>query len=329
MRAVWIAGLLVLVALAGCADEASGDDGEDDDFNDREVKAGADQGVILGVVVDGSITPVAEATVTLTSTDPPREEATDDQGRFVFDELEPGAHFLQVEKELYESVQTSTDVVAGVDKPDILKVQLPKIFEGEPYIQEIPQKGFFTCSQANMPPFLYSSSSCHDNGVGNFVGGPAPSTDLSDYGVALEQERTFHLDISSGWQTAVFEMTWEPSARGTSERMGMVVSTDKETRCACHSFANVASSNPMRFQLEPDVQHDTAADEAPTAIPAEGWERVSYFMSVRPPAGTVCAVWCYPPGLALDQSFETFVHVFYYALAPDDWSIVNGDEPPF
>lgn len=337
MKPWMVTALLVMVALAGCAsDDGSQDETSDDtDFTDKGVQASDDTGVILGVVVDDTINAVPDATVTLTSTVEPVETTTDEQGRFVFDDLDPGAHFLTVSKALHEKVQTSVDVIAGVSDPDILKVQLPRLFQGEPYIQAIPKEGFFECSQAKMPGYFYSSSSCHDNGLGSYAGAvtgqPVPSTDLSDQGVTLEQERTFHFDVSNGWQDAVFEMTWEASAQGTSERMGMVVSTEKETRDGRHWFANVESTSPMYFVLQPNATHETAGDVEPRAIPAEGFERISYFMSVRPQEGAVCPLdfWCAPPGIALDQSFSSFVHVFYYATAPEGWSIVNGDEPPF
>lgn len=319
-------GLLVAVALvlAGCADDPRASDG--DDFDDVEVDA--DTGAIRGVVVDQSIVPIEGVSVALDG-DEPKETVTDAQGRFAFSKLDPGFYFLTASKPLYEEITFQASVEAGNPEPPIVTVKMTRLFAGEPFMLPFVSEGYFTCSQANFPGYLYSSSSCHDNGIGNYVGGPAPSTDLSDYGVELPQVRTFHSDVGAGWQTQVFEMTWEASAQGTSDRMGIVVSTEKESRDASHYFANVESGSPMRFQIDVGQQHPTGANTEPTMIPADGMVDMSFFMSVRPPDGRVCAIWCVPPGIAYEQSFDVFLHQFYYLPAPEGWSIIEGDEDPF
>lgn len=326
--------LLVFVGLAGCADSAPADDDDDSDFDDVDVEVDDSTGAIRGVVVDDTINPVADAAVELTvDANDIRETTSDEQGRFVFSKVPPGTYILKTSKFLHEDVQTSASVEAGVREPPVVKVQLPRLFEGEPYMAPVDFRGFFQCSQARFPGYLYSSSPCHSNNIGGYVasqtGLPVPSTDLDDYGVELDQERTFHSDIADGWQSLVFEMTWEPSAQGTSEKMGLVVSTYKPERDTSHFFANVDSASPMRLQIDQGVQHESASATEPSSIPPEGIQDMSYFMSVRPPDGTVCALWCVPPGFALEQEFHVYLNQFYYAPAPEGWSVINGDTDPF
>lgn len=219
----WLALLMTFTALAGCADQAEPPVDDDEAiFEGEDVAVSETTGAIRGVVVNEAIEPVQGATVTAMSTS--LSDATDEQGRFTFSGLSPGTYFLEITHPLHDRVQQSVDVVAGVAQPPIVKVQMQRLYLGDPFVVTAASSGFFTCSQAAMPPYLYSSSSCHDQGV----------VDGSDLGVELEQQRTFHADVQDGWQTQLFEMQWEPSAQGTSDQMGIVVSTDKETREGAH-----------------------------------------------------------------------------------------------
>lgn len=317
---VWVAALLVATSLAACAESDDGADDGVDDFDDVDVEVDEKTGAIRGVVVDESVVPVPDAAVVLTvDANDQRDATSDEQGRFSFSRVPPGTYFLTASKDLHESVQTSASVEAGVRESPILKVQLPRLFQGEPFMQGVDFEGFFTCSQGRFPGYLYSSSPCHAQGA----------VDLDDYGIELDQERTFHSDVDAGWQTLVFEMTWTPSAQGTSEMMGIVVSTYKPERPGSHWFANVDSASPMRFQIDVGEPGPNAGSTDPTMIPPEGIQDMSYFMSVRPPEDAVCAIWCVPPGFALDQSFHVYHNQFYYLPAPEGWSIVNGDTDPF
>ncbi len=315
--------VLIGVAFAGCADApAEATDSESENFDDVDVEVTDDTGAILGVVVDESITPVVGATVVLKMPEGQQEQVSDESGRFAFSKIPGGTYFLDVTAPLHVGVQTSATVVPGVADPDVLRVQLQRLYSGEPFVNPIQVDGFFQCSQAGMPGYLYSSSPCHSQ---------SGAVDLCDNGVCMPQERDFHADVADGWQTMVFEMTWKPSLAGTSERMGMSVSTYKPERNTNHWWASVASTNPMRFQLDVGVPHDTYQEgDGPFGpIPAEGWKDMSYYMSVRPSEDAVCVVYCAPPGLAIEQEFTAYLHQFYYLAAPDDWSVVAGDEPPF
>jgi hypothetical protein len=329
------AAALVLVLLSGCSGSGSGSgSGVTEvegvvtaDFSEVEVKVGADRGAIRGVVVDPSITPIPGASVTVAADN--RTSTTDQVGRFVFDDLRPGTYFLHVRKDNYHPTQVSVEVEAGVAEPPIVKVQLQPLFDQKPFVQQVTHKGFFTCSQAGASP-IYSSSNC--------VTDPCPRVmDPSDCNglpsKALDnvtsQEREWHSDVGPGWQSLVFEMTWEPTSQGTSARLGMVVSTYKPERDPAHSFANVASAAPLRIQLDLGVEHESAATVEPVMVPEEGLQRMSYFVSVRPPEGSVCAVLCAPPGAAVNQDFQVVLSQFYYGKPPEGWSFVRGDPLPF
>ncbi|MFO1535420.1 MAG: carboxypeptidase-like regulatory domain-containing protein [Thermoplasmatota archaeon] len=319
----WLAATAVLcLLLPGCASFAPDGVGDATRFLDLDAKVSDATGGIKGVVVDAAIAPIAGAKVALALPGGANKTVVaDKEGRFVFASLAPGTYFLTASAPLYHSAQTSVEVKAGVDPP-ITKVQLQPLFSQAPFHQTFKQKGFFECSQNGAG--VYSSSNCVTDQCPLLLD-PSDCNGLPTRQMdnVTNQNREWHADVAPGWQAMVFEMVWEPSAQGTSPRMGMVVSTDKATRDPAHSFANVASASPMRFELDVGKVHETAADVEPTMVPPEGMSRMSYFVSVRRAEGTS------PPGFALNQDFEVFLTQFYFGTPPEGWSLVAGNEYPF
>ncbi len=329
MRVWAIASIFLLTTLAGCAETEPADNGEQDDFEGLEYEVDEEYGAILGIVVNEVIEPVANVAITLKDGSD-RSTQTDEQGRFVLDNLEGGTYFLVASKAGHTESQFSAEVSPGHADPPVVKVQLPRLYEADPYVQALVFDGFFTCSQNGVIP-LWSSSPCvFDHTKHSLIPDPANGL-LPMLDEATPQTRDFHADVGAGWQSMIWEMTWEASAQGTSENMGIVVSTYKPERCTCHSFANYGSGNPLRLQVDVGAPHETAATDEPTAIPAEGIEQMSFFTSVRAPDGNINTGLGprAPPGIALDQEFSIFYHQFYYASPPEGWSFLNGDGNPF
>ena len=148
MRILWVAAAsaLLLTALAGCS--GGGDDVVDDaDFKDLDLKATSTKGLIRGVVVDDAVRPLVGAKVSLQSAGGPLEAVTSGEGLFGFDELDPGTYFIFASKAGFKATQTSTDVVAGVDDPPIIRVLLaPDASFVAPFAQQYVFDGFMECS---------------------------------------------------------------------------------------------------------------------------------------------------------------------------------------
>ena len=313
MRPLALSALSVLL-LAGCGSPA-GEGGDAADFEDLDVQVSETTGAILCLVVDDRIQPVEGATVTVRgAAEGDKATTTDAEGRCVVSGLPPGTYFVTVRSELHKEVQSSTEVVAGVADPPLLRIQLERLFTQDPFTVQIVRDGFFECSQAGASVW-YSSSNCSDGAFG-----PASDAEPS-LSNTTRQDRDFHADVGPGWQAMVFEMAWEPTSQGTSANMGIVVSTYKPERDGGHWFAEFEGASPIRGQLDVGVVHESASGEDPTKVPAEGMERMSYFVSVRPDGDT--------PGLALNQRFTVYLTLFHYGRPPEGWSFVAGDELPF
>ena len=320
MHVRWVWTLLVAAALAGCAEEAA--PVEEEGFEDVDLDVTESTGAIRGVVVNEAIEPVLDATIAISGM-AAATTTTDEQGRFTFSALEPGTYFLEVSHPLHTGVQQSVDVVAGVEQPPIVKVQIQRLYSGDPYLVTVQNDGFFTCSQAGTIVWGYTSSPCHSIGWGTNI-------DLcDDYGACLDQKRVFHAEVDAGWQTMVYEMEWEPTAQGTSQRKGMSVSTYHPERNKNHWFASVSAEAPMLFAINTGEMHPTAQEgDGPMGpVPAEGMTDMSMYMSVREPEPCTGVVYC--PGFAVDQTFQSWLSQAYYLPLPEGWSFLAGDAAPF
>ncbi len=132
--------LLLAIGFAGCAENAPVD--PEEDLFDEPANVGSGLGVIRGVVVDTSIVPVPEATVTLQGGE---SILSSDDGAFQFVDVEPGNHFITIEKTGWSRVQQSVLVVADVAKPDIVRVMLEFYPESLPSAMTFTAEGFVQC----------------------------------------------------------------------------------------------------------------------------------------------------------------------------------------
>lgn len=325
IRPLPLALLLSTAVLAGCA---GGGDAEeaipDPGFEDIDLQVTATTGAIRGIVVDERIVPIEGATVTATGTGFERSSETDAEGRFVFTGLQPGTYFLATTSLLHTGAQTSAEVVAGVAEPPLIRILLQRLFEQEPFIEAIKHDGFIQCNQAGV---YYASAPCvtdFTSIVGPTLNGTGPCTAsgcVPQLRQIQQEQRGFHAALGPGWQTLIWELTWTESS-DTFERMGLTVSYNVTQRCACHNYASVAGTNPVRVQIDVGVDHENSAGNEPELIPPEGRPDLYYFVGVR--TGPTL-----PVALALNQQFQLFAHFFYYGIPPEGWSFIAGDEVPF
>ncbi len=314
MRAMFIVAVLAFATLAGCADPAPTGTDEPDGFKDVKVEVDEQHGVILGVVVDQAIVPIADVKVSTDVGGKTIEKTTDAQGRFVFDRVPEGTYFLTSEKLGYEASQISATVVAGVKDPAVLKIQMAATFSGTPYMVPFQFTGFIACSYSYSGGVGINAPCITDYTSIGYPGGAAP--------ILREiqgDSRDWLTEVNPGWKSHVTEMVWEASAQGTSDRLGVTISF--EGRTASHWYSSDGGPSPLLSRLDQGTTHPTNQGD-PAQVPEEGLPNLLSFVGVRRPDGEILA-------LAVEQEFESFTHTFYNLGAPEGWSFIAGDGNPF
>lgn len=299
--------VLCLLALAGCA-AGGGMAAAEDGLPDEPIAAGG--GRLCVVAVDQAIRPVVGANVTVRLADgSTRSAVAGEDGKACLD-LPPGTYFVEVSHihGTFRSAQTTADVEAG--REATVKVQLDRLFEQEPYHVTQKFEGFIQCGYA----ISGVMSSLCVNDYTHFVG-PYTCPECEH----LFDRRSYDFAVDAGWQTQVFEMTWDPTAQGTSELMRLTIS--HFPRPASHWYCGGASTDPVLVRMEVGVECEDQQDD-PSLVPPEGLPNMHLFAATNAPPGQ-------PASAAFNQGFTVFINQFYFGKPPEGWSFISGSEFPF
>lgn len=319
--------LLFALALAGCTGGGDGEPTGSDFFTGTDtptVQATATTGGIRGVVVDDTITPIKGAVIEILNTE--KAYTTAEDGLFAISGLEPGTYFIKASHPLYSEAQQSADVVAGVDDPPAIKMQLVRTIFAEPYLQTLSFEGFIACS-TNIILVAYSEE------CGQGVGSPEDSCFLVNHppscvpnpvmpGQRIGQQPgnnpQFDFTVSVGINTTILEIIWT----ATSEA-GKAFYSPVSTNWLCDPFCGgnriieLNGESPLYGRFESDVEELDPTiyvyDETPISVFT--WAA----MNEENPAAAVL----------LNQKYQVFVTNFYYVPAPEGWSFVAGSPDPF
>lgn len=286
---------LASLALAGCSGGGgeAGEGGFEEGFEETDVARG--KGLIRGVVLDPAITPVAGATVKLAASG--QEAKSDDGGLFLFPDLEPGTHFLEVSKPGWTSTQQSVDVVADVAEPEIVKVLIQRIPGAEPRAASLHLEGFISCSLGTPVSF----HNCN---------------------TTEPQQSALFADFEGAPSAVQTELIWE-STQALGEWLYVINAV-----CECGGQVPPDAGDERRFD-ETDsatspyiVRFDREWLEDNDAGGANAQVGVDVSASGPEPETTNGS------GLALNQNFDLIVTIFYN-LEPDPaWTYVaNGPYP--
>jgi hypothetical protein len=278
-------GLLGLaLLLAGCG--AQGDGAPAQSLGDGDGEA-----TLTGVVVDGSITPLAGAYVVVTGPSFQGNHTTDETGEFSFSGLSAGAYFIRASKATYSSVQQSVQVTEqGVSTP--VRVVLEARPELVPYYRGQTWEGYIECSiRVGTGP------------IGTSIGVNA----CNDVG---EQDVEFIHALDSTTATLFqAELTWQ-SSQALGSGLSFVAGPPD---CADVDYARQDGPNPLLHRFfKPDL--------AAFVITTDGLcFRVFTYTSEESQhfAGVVVA-----------QDFEGFFHQFYNYLPPAQWQFSVDGAPP-
>jgi hypothetical protein len=308
-----LAALLLLTVLSGCSGDASnkGDVAEDEDFDDLDLDATEDTGIIRGVVLDEAIVPLAGVAVRATGTGgSPLETETTDVGTFGFDELEPGIYFLSASKPGYISGQLSVEVVAGEDEPEIQKIVLAADPVSAPFAQGYVFDGFIECSVSIIAVGFAACSS---------VGA------LNDrFIVQYTPQRV------PDW--AQTEMIWD-STQQVNDGLALLYSGTREGQALLYNYGDQRGPSPLLVTANQTTLEEFGVGNGTDLVirvfnhPIEGTtppDPVNGDDCLDRPALGGCATGI---GFTIEQDFTHYTHIFYGYTPQPDWLFSVDGEP--
>jgi hypothetical protein len=317
MKSSLLPALLVAASLlAGCAGSDPEAQAPDADFSDLDLAPTATTGIIRGLVVDDAIRPLAGANVSLSPGD--KAARTTAEGMFGFSDLAPGTYFLRVSKAGYNDTQASTDVVAGVAEPPIVKVLLAANPAEAPYVETITFNGFLSFGAAigitsvgtTINPTL--SDTLDDHSIWNVA-----VTDLPDW---LQGELVWEQNQPGGGM-----LIWEMTEGGTNNWRGYRETA--ESPALAYWNTTVIQGNASSL-LESGVDYRFFGGPHPMLAPGNG---VVPEPSSCPVVDTVVLGARNPCrfgyGTTVQQRADAYVHQFYNFAPPEGWRF-TVDGPP-
>ena len=196
MRPILLASLLIAAVLAGCAEDPTSPDASEDEEKFEEVEVSDDTGAIRGLVLTPTIVPIEGATVTATPGG--LTTTTNVDGAFTFGDLEPGTYFLEATKLGFNKTQSSVQVVAGDDRPDIVKLVLPENPSALPFTELRQWDGYLQCGAGLGPAGSTNPCAVADSdNVRVFEAGGGP-VDLVQIEMVWEGTNVFGDSLSVG-----------------------------------------------------------------------------------------------------------------------------------
>lgn len=312
--------LLLVAGLAGCAEEAAPQEASDETaFEGLEGRVTDDTGLIRGIVLDDAIVPVVGATVTLQGES--QSTQTNEEGAFLFDDLAPGTYFLAVSKLGYNATQTSANVEAGVERPDIVKIRLNKDTANQPFVEAAQFDGFIMCSGRAV---VIGLAVCSTVGVG-------------DDDFIRTYEPSFRPEFVQS------ELTWK-STQALGDALSYSITCLSGPPCPDGqvTIARHEGKSPLLLQINATQAEEflLGAGEQPISLRvfAHGMEETDVPEEmIYDTAGIDCLEWpvifadCIRfggIGLTVDQQFTGYTHMFNLYTPPEDWRFTEDGNPP-
>jgi hypothetical protein len=299
----WPAALIVLgIALAGCASNATQGTSTTEVATDVHVEATATTGVIRGIVVDPAIRPLANAHVTTVAKGRTLATNTTPNGSFGFQGLEAGTYFVQAGKLGYKTIQTSVEVVVGDSAPKAVQVMLEANPSTKPYVETLSFKGFLACGVA----VFLTSVGCTTRGeLASATGSKAifhyDYTQLPDW---MQGELIWDQTQAAGGQ-----LIWEATIGGTNTHLGHRETTTSPALMYWNTTV-IQENNETLLKNGVDVRffggpHEACQSPVQPELPSNpiGFTRPLFFGC----------------GVTLNQDVKIIIDTFYHFSPPEGW----------
>jgi len=317
-RALLAAATMLAVALAGCSENPGNEKPDDDAFEDLPGEPLPEgKGVIRGIVLDVAILPIPAVTVKLQG--PNLETTTNENGAFVFSGVEPGTYFLQASKPGYDKIQAQVTVVAGVEKPDAVKIQLPRLPGTEPFVVADDYVAFISCGfkTAN---YVWDADSCDPTGT---LGYAASDDSAPTFDTGTTQNATYY-------QSEIF---WEANQPLSS---GLVTIQCLGPNAGCGfdrgdpRLCNVRGPSPLVCRVDREMEFGDIPGGGNNLAEIDDGAgfRGEYTIGLFSNCAVQCVQGAVGVGLALEQEVIMYTHVFYNWQPAADWLFIRDGAPP-
>jgi len=311
------AALLVLAALAGCADDPPATAGED-------VEATATTGVLRGVVVDEAIRPLLGVQVRLPLADGAELNATtSDDGSFAFGGLAPGGYLVHARKLGYLDASLAVNVTAGVDEPAAVRVQMLADVLNTPGIEGFSFNGFLQCS---VTAVAVRAAACNpDEALQPTCQLPVDLCSAGPQNLTSDEFMAVH---SLGKQSVRFlqmEMVWEATSQASSSLRALPGSRDPASG-EINDYRPFEGPSPLVMPMDGGVAQGLFIGNGKDLV-----VRVfsGYVNGTAPPACLPSPVGCpWGVGASYEQRFQVFTHAFYGFVPPEGWQFGRDGLPP-
>lgn len=284
----------VTAALAGCAGSTVSPPVQQELADFGDVEATATTGVIRGVVIDEAIRPIFGATVVIASLG--TNTTTNDNGAFVFEDLEPGTYFLQVSKLAYTSIQASVDVAAGIDEPPVVKVALQSIPSLQPYVDALSYSGFLSLGVA-----VIATS------VGTTAFGPL--------GEALGDRSIWVVKYDNLPLWAQGELVWTHNQPAGGELIWEMTDTSNDPA----GYRETIASPALAYWNTTVIQ-----DHNESTLDPERGIAYRFFGGPHP----LCKPIFFGCGLTVQQRADAYIHNFYNFVPNEGWRFTRDGPHP-
>lgn len=305
----WVLATLAGLLVAGCSgsggSSGTGSTPDSSEFPTAtvDVEPTATTGIIRGVVVDQAIRPLSGVTITIAGTQ--QSTLSNDEGAFGFENLVPGTYFVVAHKAGYQDLQASTDVVAGVADPDIVRIKMQADPRGLAYFAPYTHDIYIECTTSVLvlcgAPNLASGWICNGE---LFV-----PEGLVCLGNVTADTFTWNTYFDPNATMVQSEMVWE-STQTVSPELYFEMEALEPT-CDGDSFlASGEGPTPLLVKVDNETLEDSDI----------GGDCPIYYSIFS--GGLV--------GVTVEQRATMYMHAFYNYLPPEEWRFTtdsDGDPP--
>lgn len=302
--------------------------------------ATATTGILRGVVVDQAVRPLADVAIRITLADAEWNATTGTDGLFRFVDLPPGAYVVEASKVDYGRLQVAAVVLAGVQEPDVVRIQLTYEAEPLPYATVYKHEGYHECGLDSGGPGPVRV--CSNVNIATWIVVCSQTGGQVCVGNVTSDRSLFFQDIPGPPSFIQAELTWTATTpAGTDLSFLIGGGTEEELKAGVNvpAYNHTSGPSPLMVRVSNHEGPDAWCRNVPDPPCSEraiedsklGVERVLLGQvdagtSLKTPAcGTVspCGT-----GWSMLQQFTLYTTVFYGFEPPLDWRFITAGATP-